>query len=201
MAIVHARANVHVQARQRQALLADGLQRQRQIGVPDAVFAVLAARVGLVAVAVAKAGLMRSHTAWPFGSGAQLAQHVDGTGVHRHTVLHHAVERGSVEQVGGEHDLRRFATALKPAASARRISPRDTASTFTPCSRISLEDVDVGAGLLRKAHRVEVGHLRNALANGGRVIHPQRVPNWSARATTGRGEGVGHGENSENAEI
>jgi hypothetical protein len=37
-----------------------------------------------------------------------------------------------------------------------------------------LEDVDVGAGLLGKAHGVESLELGNALADGGGVIHPQR---------------------------
>ena len=129
---------------------------------------------------------MRSHTAWP-GIGAQLAQHVDGTGVDRHAVLHHAVERGGVEQVGGEDNLRRFTTGLE----ARRQRPQD----FAARHRIhlhallahQLEDVDVGAGLLRKADGVEVGHLRNALANGGRVIHPQRGAELVCQGPAGRG--------------
>jgi hypothetical protein len=57
MAVVHARADVHVQAGQHQAAGLDGVQRGFQFAVPDAVLAVLAAGVGLVAVAVAEAGV------------------------------------------------------------------------------------------------------------------------------------------------
>ncbi len=57
VAVVDARADVHVQAYQVQAMRADDGQRLRQFFVPDTVLAVFAARVGLVAVAMAIAGI------------------------------------------------------------------------------------------------------------------------------------------------
>ena len=55
--VIHARADVHVQPHQLQAVLANPGQRGWQIGVPDAVFAVFATGVGLVAVAMAETGV------------------------------------------------------------------------------------------------------------------------------------------------
>ena len=99
---------------QRQAVLADRGHRLWQVGVPDAVFAVLAARVGLVAVAVAKTGVDAQPHLVARAHGAQLVQHVDAAGVHRDAVLHHAGQRGAVQQVGGEDD------AVAGRAEARR---------------------------------------------------------------------------------
>jgi hypothetical protein len=68
------------------------------------VLAVLAAGVGLVAVAVAEAGV-DAQPDMVARSGGQLVQHVDGAGVHGHLVLHHGGQRGLVHQVGGEDDV------------------------------------------------------------------------------------------------
>ena len=104
-----------------------------------------------------------------------------------HAVLHprsRAWRRS--KQVGGKHNLGRFATGVVAAASAR-ISPRDTRVHLHACSHQG-RDVDVGAGLLRK--RTVSGTPRQCA--GG--CWPRRTPTagcrrWSQGPTTGRGRG------------
>ena len=186
---------MHVQTHQLQAMLLDRIQCGRQVGVPDTVLAVLPARVGLVAVAVAKAGVDAQPHRMAGRTRAQLVQHVDGACIHGHTVLHHAVERRGVEQVGGEDNLRRLSTRhIARRQRAQDLATRDGIHLHALLAH-ELEDVDVGAGLLRKTDGLEIGHLRNALADGGRVIHPQRGAKLVSQGPElGGGEGVGHGE-------
>ena len=197
VAVVHARADVHVQAGQLQAAVAYGLQRRQQVAVPDAVLAVLAARVGLVAVAVAEAGVdAQPHGMAGRGLG-QLVQHVDGAGVHGHLVLGHAGQRGLVHHVGGEHDV-----AVQVVAMAGCVAGGQGAQDFAARDGVHLhallahqpQDVDVGAGLLRKADGVEGLELGDACADGGGVIDPQRRTVLVGQGPElGGREGIGHG--------
>ena len=122
MAVVHARADVHVQAHELQAVAADGCQRGAEVGVPDAVLAVLAAGVGLVAVAVAEAGVDAQPHGMAGRGRTELLQHVDGAGVHRDVVLDDGGQRRVVQQVRRKHDL--VATRL----IARGQRPQDLAA-------------------------------------------------------------------------
>jgi hypothetical protein len=103
--VVDARADVHVQADQLQPMLADRRQRSRQVGMPDAVLAVLAAGVGLVAVAVAEAGV----DAQPDGMAGRGAPSWCSMSIEpaltSNAVLGDGGQRGVVQQVGGEDDL------------------------------------------------------------------------------------------------
>ena len=105
MAVIHTRTNVHVHADQVQAIGADPGQGLRQIGVPDAVFAVLATGIGLVAVTVAKTGVDAQPHRVAGLNRAQLVQHVDGAAVDGNVQLHHTRQRRTVQQVGSEHDF------------------------------------------------------------------------------------------------
>ncbi len=175
VAVVHARADVHVQTHQLQAALGDDRQRHRQVAVPDAVLAVLATGIGLVAVAMAEAGVDAQPDRMAGRCLAQLVQHVDGAGIDGDFVLDHGGQRGLVHHIGGEHDVGRLAkTAL--------VAGRQRAQHFAARDRIDLDalrthqlqHMDVGAGLLGKAHRIKSLQLCDALADGVRVIHPQR---------------------------
>jgi len=64
---------VHVQADQPQAVARDRLQRGGDVLRPDAVLAVLAAGVGLAAVAVAEAGVDAQPDAMAVGALAEVA--------------------------------------------------------------------------------------------------------------------------------
>jgi len=110
MAVIDAGANVHVQAHQFEPMLVDHCERLGEIRMPDAVLAVLAAGIGLVAVAVAETGVDAQPDAVARRLGAQLVEHVDGACVHRDLLLDHLGQRRFIHQIGGKHDLR-FAVA------------------------------------------------------------------------------------------
>ena len=67
--------------------------------------AVLAPGVGLVAVAMAKAGVDAQPHRVAGACRTQLVQHGYGATVDRNAQLHQAWQRGAVQQVGGKHDL------------------------------------------------------------------------------------------------
>ena len=185
---------MHVQAGQHQTAGLDGGQRNFQLAVPDAVLAVLAAGVGLVAVAVAKAGVDAQPDMVALGDGSQLVQHVNRPCVHGHLVLHHGGESCFVHHVGGEDDVGRFAKTGGVARSQRtqNLTARDRIHLHALLAH-QLEDVDVGAGLLCKAHGVESLELGNALADGGGVIDPQRRAVLVGQVPElGGSEGIGH---------
>ncbi len=177
-----------------QAVLGNGVQRGVQVGVPDAVLAVLAAGVGLVAVAVAKARVDAQPHAVALRCSAQLVQHVDGAGVHRHFVLDHGGQRGFVHHVGGEDDVRRLASGhIAGCHRAQDFATRDGIHLHALLAH-QLQDVDVGAGLLCKADGVKGLELGNALTDHLGVIHPQRgaerigqVPQLFGRERAGHG--------------
>ena len=190
MRIVNTRADVHVQAHQMQAVAVDLCQRGGHVGVPNAVFAVLAAGVGFVAVAMAKTGvdaqphLVTSLLGCAAGH-AQLTQHVHRPGIHRDAVGHHAGQRGVIEQVGGENDV------LDGVAS------HHGAVNFTQRHRIDLhallahqaQQMHIGIGLLRIANDVKRLQRRNARPNGRGVVNPQRravVLRQSAKGVRGK---------------
>jgi len=100
---------VHVQADQLEAAAADLGERLAELGVPDAVLAVRAAGVGLVAVAVAKPRVEPQPDPVA-GRSSTSAVNTSASGSPLVTVY--------------------------PAASARSISPSDTASTATPAARM-----------------------------------------------------------------
>ena len=110
-------------------------------------------------------------------------------------MLDHTGQRGRIEQVGGEDDLRRFTTRhIARCQRAQDLAARNRIHLHALLAH-ELQDVDVGAGLLRKADGLEVGHLRNALADGRRVIHPQRGAKLVGQGPElGGRKGVGHGE-------
>jgi hypothetical protein len=110
---------MHVQTLQLEATGLDGVQRAHQLAVPDAVLAVLTAGVGLVGVAVAKAGVDAQPHRVPRAGSAQLVEHVDRAAVHRHTHFGHTRQRGTVQDVSGEHDV-----GMAVCAQARRKTGR-----------------------------------------------------------------------------
>src|SRR6218665_1759652 len=84
-----------------------------------------------------KPGLMRSHTAWPGERGPSwcsmsIEPAFTGTRCSMTQASVAASNRWGVKTICAG-----WAPGWEPAASARRISPRETASTSTPCARIS----------------------------------------------------------------
>ena len=80
-------ADVHVQARDGQAAMIGPPQAVVQLLVPDAVLRLLAAGVGLLAVAVAEAGIDPQRDLAPWSGVAQLVDHVGRAAVDGDAVL------------------------------------------------------------------------------------------------------------------
>jgi hypothetical protein len=178
-----------------QTVGAHALAGQRQIGVPDAVLAVLAAGVGLVAVAVAKTGVDAQPHRVAGAGRTELVEHVDRAAVHRHTQLGHAGQRGAVEQVGGKHDV---GVAVMDAGG---VAGSQRALYFAQRNRINQhpglahqpQDMGVGIGLLRKADHIKRAQRGNLALDRGCVIDPQRrAVGFGQTGQGGGGKGV-HG--------
>ena len=152
---VGARADVHVQAADAQAVVIGPAQAVGQLLVPDAVLRLLAAGVGLLAVAVAKA---RVEPQRDLAAGRALAELIDHVGLPQFTWMpcsHDQIERLAVEDVGRVDDRRRI--ALRPVAG------RQGAADLARADRVDqhavaadqVEDGQVRAGLLGVANDVE----------------------------------------------
>ncbi len=131
---VGAAANVHVQSRHAQAcggLPGGGLF---ELLVPDAVLGLLAAGVGLLAVAVPKAGLIRSVTSRP---GARSPSWSSMSGEPQLTWMCAAPRNRAIPCRTGRPCTR--PGRVRPSGHSRVQGPADspvlTASTSTPCRR------------------------------------------------------------------
>ncbi len=106
------RPDVHVQTAEFEPVLLDVAQRLVEIGVPDAVLAPLAARVGLAAVAVSEARVHAQPDAVTGMPPSELLEHVRRARVDGDVLLHDAVERRLVDQVRGVDDAGRLAAPV-----------------------------------------------------------------------------------------
>lgn len=105
MAIVDARADVHMQANQRHAAAIDPLQARGELIEPDAVLARRTAGVGLGAVPMGEAGIDAQPDRVSRAGFADLPDHLRRTKVHRNAECGDASERLPIHKVGGEDDL------------------------------------------------------------------------------------------------
>ena len=174
VAVVDARADVHVNADQLQPVLAHDLDRARHVVDPDSVLALRAAGVGLVAVAVAETRIHAQPDAMAGRVLADAREHVERAGIHGHAMLEHGRERRAVDQVGREHDAFRFARRAEPGREAAfDLAERhgiDARAFFAH----QLQDMQVRVRLLRIADHVELAQLGDAVADDVGVVHPQR---------------------------
>ena len=145
-------------------------------------------------MAVTESGVDTQPHAVALGHSTQLVQHVDGTSVHGHLVLHHGSQGGFVHHISGEDDVRRLATGhIACCHGTQDFTARDRVH-FHALLTHELEDVDVGAGLLCKADGVKSLELGDALADDSSVIDPQRGAELVGQVPQlFRGEGAGHG--------
>src|SRR5476651_1022949 len=91
---------MHVQAGDCQTAALGPVETLADLRVPDAVFRLLAAGVGLLAVAVAKTGVDAQRDVSAGGAAAELLDHVGRAAIDVDIVLHAQVERFAVEDVG-----------------------------------------------------------------------------------------------------
>ena len=127
------------------------------------------------------------------GALAQLAQHVDGTGVDLDLQLHHPRQGRGVEQVAGEHHAGRVARWAEAGQQGALDFPQGHRIDLHPGFADQAQQVQVGRGFLRIAHHVEDVQLGDARLDGGGVIAPQR----GAVLANGGGQlcgGEGHGD-------
>ncbi|MCY1424947.1 hypothetical protein D9M71_407200 [compost metagenome] len=190
VAVVDARTDVHVQPHQHQAVFADHRHRVVQLAVPNAVLAVLTAGVGLLAVAMAEAGVDAQPDAVAGARLAKLGEHVDGADVHLDAQFHGARQRGAVEQVAGQHHAGRFTLG--------RVAGQQRAFDLAEGHRVHLhallahqpQNAQVGAGLLGEADHVEALELGDALADHRGVVAPQRGAVFTGEVGEGGGGNV-----------
>ena len=100
-----------MQPLQCQTVAADFGQGGLQVSMPDAVLAVLAAGVGLIAMAMTKTWVNAQPHRVTGADGTQLLQHVDGAAIDGDAQLDQARQRRAVQQVGSEDD---FCMAVVP---------------------------------------------------------------------------------------
>ncbi|MNS83141.1 hypothetical protein D3C72_1169160 [compost metagenome] len=118
MAVVDAGADVHVNADQLEPMAAHDGHRLGHIVDPYSVLALRAARVGLVAVAMAKTRVDAQPHPMAWGGLADTRQHVQRTCIYGDVVLEHGGKRGVVDQVRGEDDAFGLAARLEAGGQA-----------------------------------------------------------------------------------
>ena len=171
---IGARADVHVQAGDRKPIAAGPVETLGDLPVPNAVFRLLAAGVGLLAMAVAEAGIDPQGDASAGGAAAELVDHVGRAAVDVDAAFDAQIERLGVENVGRVDDRRRIAGGREAGgqgtadfAGADRVDQRARAAD-------QIEDRQVGAGLFGVADHVEGRQVGDPPADHGRVVDERR---------------------------
>jgi hypothetical protein len=141
--------------------------------VPDAVLRVLAAGVGLAAVAVTEARVDAQRDV-PARARRELVDHVGRSAVDVHAALDDEVERRAVEDVGRVDDGSRIATGRVPRGERAVQLPGAGCVDEGALAAHEVEHGDVRAGLLRVAHDVEAREAAHARSDDSRVVHERR---------------------------
>ncbi|MNT23316.1 hypothetical protein D3C72_1587330 [compost metagenome] len=136
--------------------------------------ALRAAGVGLVAVPVAEARIDAQPYAMARRGLADAGQHVQRPGIDGDAVFEHRGERGVVDQIRGEDNAFGFAARLEACGQAAFDLAQRHGIDDHAFRAHEAQDVQVGARLLGVADRVEAAQLRDAVADDGGVVHPQR---------------------------
>ena len=169
-------------------------QAVHQVRVPDAVLGLLSAGVGLLAVAVAKAGVEPQRDFATRRRCAELVDHVRRAAIDVDAVLHHQLQRLGVEDVGRVNDRRRVALSRisggqRPAnlARAHRVDQHAVASH-------QVQDRQVRASLLGEANDVERRQVGHALEDLRPVIDiGRRAKLLGQRGDRHAGDFLSHG--------
>src|SRR5258708_32874828 len=174
MRVVDAGADMHVQPDQLQAILPHHSDRERHVIEPDAVLAMLAARVGLVAVTMAETGIdPQPHTVTMRRMLSNTFKHIERTGVDRDAMLDHGGQRRVIDKVSRKNNALWIAIRLE--------TRRETARDFAQRHRIDhrafvahqLQNTHVRTRLLRVANTFEAAQFGDTLADHVGVIDPK----------------------------
>jgi hypothetical protein len=165
---------MHVQSNQLQTVTAHHGYRQRHVVEPDAMLAMLAARVGLIAVSVAETRIdPQPHTVAFRRMLPHAFKHIERPGVDRDAVLDHGGQRRVIDEIRRKNHALRIAIRCK--------TRRETADDFAQRHRIDhrsfvshqLQDMHVRARLLRITDHVEAAQLGDTLADHVGAVDPQ----------------------------
>lgn len=160
--------------------------------VPDTVLAVLAAGVGLAAVAMAKARVDADPHAVAGRAFTQLAQHVDGTRVHFDLRGHHALQGRPVQRVAGQHHAGRVAVHAGTRCEGPLHLTQRYGVQHQTMGAHQAQHVKVRVGFLGEAYGVEHLQLLDTFGDGAGVVRPQRRA-VLADSFGQEGERCGHG--------
>ncbi len=175
MPVIDARADMHVHSDKLQLIALHYRQRGREIAVPDTVFAVLAAGVGFLAVAVTKARIDTQPDAMPRRHRAELLQHVHRARVDRHTQFMHAGEGRLIQHIRRKHDvIRVLARIVARGDSAFDLAERHGIH-FNARLAHQAQDMNIRAGFLRITNDIELTQAVDLRADDLRVINPDRA--------------------------
>ena len=177
---------MHVQAGDGQTIAFCPIHALADLPVPDAVFRLLAAGVGLLAVAVAEAGIDPQGDVPAGSADAKLVDHVGRTAVDVDVLLHAQVERFGVEDVGRVDDGWGRHSCL-PRAD-RNVCPTIPVAGGQGAANLAGADgIDQGAfaadqvhngkvrtGLLGVADDVEGGQVGDPPADHGGIVDERR---------------------------
>ena len=167
-------ADVHVQPGDGKPVAPGSIQAVADLGVPDAVFGMVAAGVGFAAVSVAEAGVDPQGDGPARGAAAELIDHLRRAAVDVDVVFDAEIERLGVEDVGRIDDRRR--------ARRRAKSRRQSAADFARADGIDprafaaheVQDGEIRARLLGIAHHVERRQVGDLLPDHGGVVNEGR---------------------------
>ncbi len=166
--------DVHVQTADREATPGSTVQAVGDVCEPDAMFRLLAARIGLLAVTVAEPRIDPQRDLSARRPAAELIDHVGRAAVDVDIVLYAQVERWRVKNVSGIDERRGIA--------AGGIAGGQSAVNFAGADRLDqgafatneIENGEVGAGLLGIAHDVEGGQVGDPPPDHGGVVDESR---------------------------
>src|SRR5262245_32015588 len=176
---------MHVNAGDRETVVVGAAETIVELLVPDAVLRLLAARVCLLAVPVAKTGVDSQRDISPGGSLAKLVDHFRRAAVDGQSQLDDSFQRFAIENVGRIDDFRMVCVSN---FVARFQSPMYLACTDSihnhAVSPHEVQNGNVRARLLGIPYDVKLLQIIDALDNLGRVIDIR----WRAEMLGERGD-------------
>ena len=105
----------------------------------------------------------------------KLFQHIHRTGIDRDLQLMHARQRGVVYQVSGKDDRVAVGFRIKPGRQCTFDLTQRYGVNLHALLAHQAQNMNIGAGLLRKTHYVELAQLSNLAADNLRVVDPNRA--------------------------
>ena len=168
-----------------QAVMIGPAQAIVKLLVPDAVLRLLAAGVGLLAMAVAEARVDPQRDAAAGRSLAELIDHVGRAAIDVQAQLDDQIERLAIEDVGRVDDRRRIAVRLESGGQRPADFARADGIDQHAVAAHQVENRQIRAGLLGVADDVERPQIVDPLDDLGRVVNIGRRAELPGQLRTG----------------